>query len=145
MKESHESLLRHHNLSLTAVRLAVLDALHMCPHADANQIFDIVQRKISTTSKQAIYNNLSTLVERGLIREIKPKGRASLYETRVDDNHHHLVCRQCQLVMDTDCAGMAPCLKPLDHHGFVIDEAEVVFWGLCPSCQKTLKRKRRTS
>lgn len=132
----NEELLRQHNLSLTAVRLALLEALHDNPHSDAATIFEIVHRKIATTSKQAIYNNLNTLVECGIVREIKPKGHVSLYETRTGDNHHHIVCRSCERVFDTDCHDCAPCLTPKDSHGFVIDEAEVIFWGTCPSCQK---------
>lgn len=137
MRESNADLLKTHNLSITPVRLALLKVLSKHPHADAEQIFRIVKKDIATTSKQAIYNTLNTLVEHGLLREIKPKGRASLYETRVGDNHHHLVCRKCQLVMDTDCFDSAPCLTPMDSHGFAIDEAEVIFWGTCPACQST--------
>jgi len=141
MESTYKDILKDHNLSLTAVRLAVLEALHINPHSDADQIFNIVQQKISTTSKQAIYNNLSALVERDIIREIKPKGRSSLYEARVGDNHHHLICRDCQLIVDTDCFNSAPCLKPMDNHDFIIDEAEVIFWGVCSSCQKTNQKE----
>jgi Fur family ferric uptake transcriptional regulator len=139
MKHAYEALLKQHNLSLTSVRLAVLEALDAHPHADANLLFEVVQRKIDTASKQAIYNNLNTLVEHGIIREIKPKGHVSLYETRIDDNHHHIVCRECNLVMDAECHGFAPCLSPAHNHGFAIDEAEVIFWGICPACQSTKK------
>jgi Fur family ferric uptake transcriptional regulator len=145
MQSSHEDILKKHKLSLTSVRLAVLDALHKHPHSDAATVFDVVHRTIKTTSKQAIYNNLNALVERGIIREIKPKGRPSLYETKVGDNHHHIVCKKCNTVMDTDCHAFAPCLSPMNSHGFVIDEAEVTFWGICPACQKTSTPKRRTS
>jgi len=136
MKHDYKSLLKERNLSLTSVRLAVLEALDDHAHADADQIYNAVKSKIATTSRQAIYNNLNTLVEHGLAREIKPKGRSSLYETRVGDNHHHLVCRSCFAIADTDCFTSAPCLEPMDDHGFVVDEAEVIFWGVCPSCQK---------
>ena len=119
----------------------MLEVLEKFPHSDANKIFDLVHTKIATTSIQAVYNNLNTLVERGIVREIKPMGQQSLYETRIGDNHHHLVCRKCNCVTDTDCKAHAPCLKPSKQHGFVIDEAEVIFWGLCPSCQKNLKLK----
>jgi len=141
MIETYKNLLKAHDLSLTAVRLAVLEALQAQPHSEAGHIFDLVKEKITTTSKQAIYNNLNTLVEHEIVREIKPKGRPSLYETRTGDNHHHIVCRHCNLIMDTDCFGVAPCLEPMDNHGFIIDEAEVVFWGFCPSCQKDTTRK----
>ncbi len=130
-------MLKERHLSLTSVRLAVLDALHDHPHSDAARIFDIVQKTIATTSIQAVYNNLNALVDHGIVREIKPKGRVSLYETRTNDNHHHVVCRNCDSVMDTDCRGCAPCLSASDDHGFMIDEAEVIFWGICPNCQKT--------
>ena len=136
MQSRDEKILKDQGLSLTAVRLALLDALRVRPHSEAGHIFNLVKSKITTTSKQAIYNNLSRLVECGIIREIHPKGRSSLYETRTGDNHHHIVCRHCQLIIDTDCLAAAPCLVPKDNHGFIIDEAEVTLWGLCPSCQK---------
>lgn len=142
MIASYEKLLKSHDLSLTSVRIAVLEVLDENPHVDASFVYDKVQAKISTASKQAIYNNLSILVEHDIVREIKPRGYVSLYETRAGDNHHHIVCRICKLVHDTDCKGRAPCLAPSENHGFAIDEAEVVFWGICPSCQK-LKTKRR--
>ena len=137
MKPDFTALLKDKDLSLTAVRLAVLEALHDHPHADAASLFKVVQDKIATTSIQAVYNNLNTLVAHGVIREIKPKGHVSLYETRTGDNHHHIVCKSCQRVMDTDCHAHAPCLSPSRDHGFKIDEAEVIFWGTCPACQKT--------
>ena len=127
--------LKSHKLSVTPVRLAVLHALTKKPHAEASQIFEIVQESIQTTSIQAVYNNLNTLVEHKLVREIKPKGMPTLYETRVGDNHHHLICRSCNVVLDADCKGTAPCLTSVDSHGFAIDEAEIVFWGICPNCQ----------
>jgi Fur family ferric uptake transcriptional regulator len=142
MKPDFTHLLKQHDLSLTAVRIAVLDALYDFPHADAASVFKAVRRKIPAATIQGVYNNLNALTDAGIIREIKPKGRVSLYETRVNDNHHHLVCRKCSRVMDTDCHGCAPCLSPSSDHGFILDEAEVIFWGLCPSCQK-LKPKRR--
>ena len=142
MPSSYEEILRKHKLSLTSVRLAVLESLHKHPHADAATVFDIVHKKIKTTSKQAIYNNLSTLMKCGIIREIKPKGQPSLYETKVGDNHHHIICKNCHKIMDTDCHAFAPCLSPMNNHGCVIDEAEVTFWGICPSCQKTTNPKR---
>ncbi|MFZ5932337.1 MAG: Fur family transcriptional regulator [Pseudomonadota bacterium] len=143
MEMRHQKILKECNLSLTAVRLAVLEVLHKHSHSDATTIYDIVHRKITTTSKQAIYNNLNTLVAHGIIREIKPKGQASLYETRVGDNHHHIICRNCQKIMDTECHTFAPCLLPKNNHGFVIDEAEVTFWGICPSCQKPKTKRRK--
>lgn len=145
MNASHELLLKQHNLSLTAVRVAVLETLEKHPHADATYVFNKVQTKITTASKQAVYNNLNTLVQHGIIREIKPKGHASLYETRIDDNHHHIICRSCQCVIDTSCRTDAPCMSPVDNHGFMLDEAEVIFWGICPDCQAAkTKSKNKT-
>lgn len=137
----YKNLLKHHNLSLTAVRLGVLEALETHPHSNVEEIFAVVKDKITTTSKQAIYNNLNTLVKHGIIREIKPKGEPSRYETRVGDNHHHLICRECHIIVDTDCFATAPCLEPMNDHGFNIDEAEVLFWGICPSCQVNTNKK----
>lgn len=135
MNEHYIEQLKEHKLSVTPIRLAVLGALEDHPHAEADTIYNAVKQRISATSKQAIYNNLHTLVEHGLLREIKPKGQPSLFEANHDDNHHHLVCRKCNLVMDTECHDVAPCLKPINTHGFIIEEAEVVFWGICPKCQ----------
>ena len=141
MKTHNEILLKENKLSLTAVRLAVLDTLQAHPHSDATYIYSIVKEKIVTSSLQAIYNNLNTLVAYGIVREIKPKGRPSLYETQTGDNHHHLVCRHCKTINDADCLDVAPCLTPKDNHGFVIDEAEVILWGTCPECQTQNKIK----
>lgn len=143
MSIDHEKILKDQNLSLTAVRLAVLEALNKHPHSDAATIFTLVHKRIATASKQSIYNNLNALVEHEIVREIKPKGQPSLYETRIGDNHHHIICRKCQKVMDTDCHGFAPCLSPTNDHGFIIDEAEVTFWGICTSCQETTKKRRK--
>ncbi len=145
MKPSFVELLKSRKLSLTSVRLAVLDALYENQHADAAKVYKVVRKKISMASKQAIYNNLNTLVEEGLVREIKPRGQPSLFETRTGDNHHHLMCRSCHAVVDTDCHGHAPCLTPMQGHGFVIDEAEVIFWGLCPSCSAKSKKTKPKS
>ncbi len=136
-------MLKEKSLSLTAVRLAVLESLHHHPHSDASRIFEVVRSIIPTATIQAVYNNLNALAEAGIIREIKPKGQVSLYETRVGDNHHHIVCRGCGHVMDTDCKGCAPCLSPTDSHGYAVDEAEVIFWGICPSCQKSTQEGER--
>ncbi|WP_407653986.1 Fur family transcriptional regulator [Candidatus Haliotispira prima] len=131
--------LKSSNLSVTPVRLAIHESLVQKSHIEASQIFQIVQEKIQTTSIQAIYKNLNILVKHGLIREIKPKGMASLYEMRVGDNHHHLICRACDTILDTDCLDTAPCLTSTNPRGFVIDEAEIIFWGLCPKCQSSNK------
>lgn len=142
MNEQHIQLLKEHKLSITSVRLAVLSAIEDHPHSDADTIFTAVKQRIGTTSKQAIYHNLNTLVEHGILREIKPKGKPFLYEAHMDDNHHHIVCRGCGVVLDTICVSNAgSCLTPTEDHGFVIDEAEITFWGLCPACQSTSNNK----
>lgn len=137
MKQNFSQLLKEKSLSLTAVRLALLEALDEAPHSEAAKIYELVQQKIPSVTIQAVYNNLHVLTEARIVREIKPMGQVSLYETRVGDNHHHVVCRSCSAVMDTDCLGCAPCLIPANNHGFQVDEAEVIFWGYCPRCQKS--------
>ena len=135
MNQGIQEILKAKNLSCTAVRVALLDMLAKYPHSDAARLFDKVKNKISTTSIQAIYQNLNTLVENEIVREIKPRGEVSLYEMELNDNHHHIVCRKCREVFDTACKKVAPCLSPVDDHGFVVDEAEVIFWGVCSKCQ----------
>jgi Fur family transcriptional regulator, stress-responsive regulator len=129
--------LRKSNLRLTAPRLAVLDAVEQeGKHQDAEFIVAAARQRLASLSRQAVYDNLNALVAAGILRRIEPAGRPALYETRVGDNHHHLICRRCHATVDIDCAvGDAPCLQPSKDHGFVVDEAEVVYWGLCPSCQ----------
>jgi Fur family ferric uptake transcriptional regulator len=106
-------------------------------HRDAEFIFEAARIRLGSLSRQAVYDNLNALVAVGMIRRIEPAGRPALYETRVGDNHHHLICRECNETVDVDCAtGHAPCLQPSKDYGFVIDEAEVVYWGVCPQCQK---------
>ena len=130
-------VLRQHGLQVTAQRLAVLRAVAQRPHVTADEIEEVVRAEIGTVSHQAVYDALAALTEKRLIRRIQPARSPALYETRVEDNHHHLVCRSCVRVVDVDCAvGQAPCLHPSENQGFVIDEAEVVYWGLCPSCQQ---------
>ena len=145
MHTDTEKLLKSNDLSLTSVRLAVLEVLNHHPHSDAETIYRHVKGEIATASKQAIYNNLSALVEKGILREIKPKGSSSLYETRVNDNHHHLICRECQNVMDVACKGEAPCLHMDDNHGYDIEEAEIVFWGTCPTCTTPSQNNKKRS
>jgi len=131
------ALLRDHGLPVTAQRLAVLRAVAARPHATADAIAEVVRGEIGTVSRQAIYNVLGVLAERGLVRRIQPAGSAARYEDRTGDNHHHLVCRSCGKVVDVDCAvGETPCLHAAEDHGFVIDEAEVVYWGVCPECRR---------
>lgn len=129
-------LLRRHGVQVTAQRLAVLRAVTREPHATADDIEASVRADIGAISRQAVYDALATLTDKGLIRRIQPARSAARYEDRVDDNHHHLVCRGCGRTVDVDCAvGERPCLEAGDDHGFAIDEAEVVFWGYCPTCQ----------
>lgn len=129
--------LRAAGLRVTGPRLAVLDAVTAHPHSDADTVAAAVREKLGSVSMQAIYDVLHACVRSGLLRRIEPAGSAALYEARIGDNHHHLVCRSCGTVVDIDCAvGSAPCLEPGHDHGFVIDEAEVVFWGLCPNCRR---------
>ncbi|WP_433758260.1 Fur family transcriptional regulator [Nocardia sp. CA-135398] len=128
--------LRAAGLRVTAPRIAVLNAVDARPHSDADRVAATVREALGSVSTQAVYDVLRACVNAGLLRRIEPAGSTALYETRVADNHHHLVCRNCDTVVDIDCVvGAAPCLEPEDAHGFVIDEAEVVFWGLCPTCR----------
>src|SRR5436305_2855903 len=125
--------LRRAGLRVTAPRLAVLlSVLGEGQHRDAEAIADAARKRIGTLSPQAVYDNLHVLEKAGLVRRIQPSGHPACYEARVGDNHHHLVCRRCGVIVDVECAvGEAPCLEPSAGHGFVVQEAEVIFWGLC--------------
>lgn len=128
--------LRSAGLRVTAPRLAMLEVVRSGNHLDAEHIARGVREKVGHVSTQAIYDALNALTRVGLLRRIEPAGSPARYEARVGDNHHHLVCRVCGTVTDVDCvAGAAPCLEPSGSHGFAIDEAEVVFWGVCPQCR----------
>ena len=128
--------LRRAGLRVTGPRLSVLSVLAERPHADADTIVTAARDLHGSLSPQAVYGVLKALVAAGLARRIEPAGAPALFELRVGDNHHHLVCRTCGAVADVDCAvGVAPCLEPSDAAGFAVDEAEVVFWGLCRECQ----------
>jgi Fe2+ or Zn2+ uptake regulation protein len=130
-----ERMLRGVSLRVTRPRLAVLSAVHDHPHADTDSIIGVVRNDLGGVSHQAVYDVLRALTTAGLLRRIEPPGSVARYEARVGDNHHHVVCRSCGVVADVDCAvGPAPCLTASDDHGFTIDEAEVIFWGLCPDC-----------
>src|SRR5579883_1328259 len=135
---THHQSLRRAGLRVTAPRLAVLlSVLEEGSHRDAEAIADVARGRLGTLSTQAVYDNLHILEGAGLIRRIQPSGHPARYEARVGDNHHHIVCRRCGLTADVDCAvGAAPCLEPSADHGFVVQEAEVIFWGLCPQCQR---------
>nr|WP_194945718.1 Fur family transcriptional regulator [Mycolicibacterium malmesburyense]CRL67146.1 Fe2+/Zn2+ uptake regulation protein [Mycolicibacterium malmesburyense] len=131
--------LRAADLRVTRPRLAVLEAVYGNPHADTETIFGAVRRALPDVSRQAVYDVLAALTSAGLVRKIQPSGSVARYESRVGDNHHHVVCRSCGVIADIDCAvGDTPCLTPSDPEGaldgFVLDEAEVIYWGLCPDC-----------
>jgi Fur family ferric uptake transcriptional regulator len=133
-----EHLLRGADLRVTRPRLAVLRAVRRHPHADTGSVLAAVRLEEPAVSHQAVYDVLGVLSESGLVRRIQPAGSVARYELRVGDNHHHVVCRSCGEVADVDCAvGVRPCLDASDTHGFVIDEAEVTYWGTCPSCSTT--------
>ncbi|OAA26720.1 Fur family transcriptional regulator, ferric uptake regulator [Frankia sp. EI5c] len=130
-----QQMLRGADLRVTRPRVAVLGAVHAHPHADTEAIIGAVRAALPDASHQAVYDSLRVLTNAGLIRRIQPAGSVARYESRVGDNHHHVVCRSCGAISDVDCAmGEAPCLTASDDHGFSIDEAEVVYWGLCPGC-----------
>ncbi len=130
-----ERLLRTTTLRVTRPRVAVLAAVHAHPHADTDSIITTVREQLGAVSHQAVYDVLRTLTDHGLVRRIQPAGSVARYEARVGDNHHHVVCRTCGAISDVDCAvGQAPCLTASDDAGFVIDEAEVVYWGRCSTC-----------
>ena len=133
-----EHLLRGADLRVTRPRLAVLRAVRRQPHADTGSVLTAVRGEEPTVSHQAVYDVLGALTDAGLVRRIQPAGSVARYELRVGDNHHHVVCRSCGAVADVDCAvGHTPCLVASDSHGFVVDEAEVTYWGTCPDCSST--------
>nr|WP_305790766.1 Fur family transcriptional regulator [Actinomadura hibisca] len=130
-----QQMLRGAALRVTRPRVAVLGAVHAHPHADTETILHAVRRELPKVSHQAVYDSLHVMTAAGLVRRIQPSGFVARYESRVGDNHHHIVCRSCGAIADVDCAvGEAPCLAASDDRGFSIDEAEVVYWGLCPGC-----------
>lgn len=130
-----ERMLRGATLRVTRPRVAVLTAVYEYPHADTDAIIGVVREDLGEVSHQAVYDVLRALTAGGLVRRIQPSGSVARYESRVGDNHHHVVCRLCGVVADVDCAvGNTPCLTASDDHGFAIDEAEVIYWGLCPDC-----------
>ena len=134
----YERLVRGAGLRVTRPRLAVLSAVHDHPHVDTDSIIGIVREGLGGVSHQAVYDVLRALTTAGLLRRIEPQGSVARYEARVGDNHHHVVCRSCGAIADVDCAvGEAPCLTASDDHGFVVEEAEVIYWGLCPVCSTT--------
>lgn len=137
-----EEKLRAASLRVTRPRVAVLGVVYEHPHVDTNSILGHVRAELGDVSQQAVYDVLNALTDARLVRRIQPPGSVARYESRVGDNHHHVVCRSCGVIADVECAvGEAPCLTASDHHGFSIDEAEVVYWGLCPNCTSERIRK----
>ena len=135
MTSDFEARLRAVSLRVTRPRLAVLAALHDHPHVDTDAVIALVRDELPKVSQQAVYDVLRALTNAGLVRRIEPAGTTARYESRTQDNHHHVVCRSCGAIADVDCAvGHAPCLTASNDQGFVVDEAEVVFWGTCPDC-----------
>ena len=133
-----KQLLRGAALRVTRPRVAVLTAVYEHPHADTESIIDVARGVLGEVSHQAVYDVLRALTATGLVRRIQPSGSVARYESRVGDNHHHVVCRSCGVVADVDCAvGTTPCLTASEDHGFAIDEAEVTYWGLCLGCSTT--------
>lgn len=138
-----EQMLRDSDLRVTRPRLAVLSAVYEHPHADTTSIIGIVRDDLGEVSHQAVYDVLRALTDARLVRHIQPPGSVARYESRVGDNHHHIVCRSCGAIEDVDCAvGSAPCLTASDDRGYAIDEAEVVFRGLCPACSSASSTDR---
>jgi Fur family ferric uptake transcriptional regulator len=135
-------LLRRHGVQVTAQRLGVLKAVSARPHGTTDEIEEFVRAEIGAVSRQAVYDALGVLTEKGLIRRIQPARSPARYEDRVDDNHHHLVCRSCGVTVDVPCAvGYKPCLEAAEDNGFIVDEAEVIYWGTCPVCQRASRRQ----
>ncbi len=135
MPDDPANLLREHGVQVTAQRLAVLRVVSGRPHCTADDVAEDVRAEIGAISRQAVYDALGILAEKGLIRRIQPAGSPALYEDRVGDNHHHVLCRTCGKTVDVDCAvGDTPCLTAADDSGYEIDEAEVIYWGTCPEC-----------
>jgi Fur family transcriptional regulator, stress-responsive regulator len=129
-------LLRQQGFKVTAQRLAVLRAVSGSPHLTADDVVEIVRADIAAVSRRAVYDAVNVLADMGLLRRIQPAGSAARYESRVGDNHHHLICRACGRMVDVDCAvGSTPCLTAADDAGYDIDEAEVIYWGRCPTCR----------
>ena len=139
-------MLRAADLRVTRPRMAVLATLDQHPHADTHSIIELVREQLGDVSHQAVYDVLDALTGAGLLRRIKPLGSVARYESRVGDNHHHVVCRSCGAVADVDCAtGSAPCLIPSASHEYEIDEAEVIYWGTCPDCQSADRRSDKNA
>lgn len=135
MSNDPAKFLREHGVQVTAQRISVLRAVSGRPHCTADDVTKDVRAEIGAISRQAVYDALGLLADKGLIRRIQPAGSPALFEDRVGDNHHHVICRDCGKTVDVDCAvGETPCLSAADDSGYRIDEAEVIYWGICPEC-----------
>ena len=146
MPSRHVDLLRRRGMHVTAQRLAVLRAVEAHPHATAEAVRDAAQAEIGAISLQSVYDALGALAGQDVIRRIQPAGSPARFEDRVGDNHHHLICRHCGRVVYVDCAvGAAPCLTAADAKGYEIEEAEVIYWGRCPSCRPKVGKPRAGS
>jgi len=138
-----DDLIRGAGLRVTATRVAVLEALRARPHATADAVYDGIRGSLPGTSKQSVYNALGDFADAGLARRIEPAGHAGTFELRVGDNHHHVVCTGCGRIDDVDCVvGSAPCLHMPEGSGFIVQTAEVTFWGVCPDCRATSEAER---
>ncbi|MEL7208499.1 MAG: Fur family transcriptional regulator [Actinomycetota bacterium] len=138
MAETARDVLEDHGVQVTAQRIAVLSAVSGNPHGTAADVVDSAREQIGAISRQSVYDALALLVDHDIVRRIQPAGSSARYEDRVGDNHHHLVCRTCDRLVDVDCAvGDRPCLTPSDDGDFELDEAEVVYWGVCPDCRSS--------
>jgi len=146
MSSDPTTTLRQHGLQVTAQRIAVLRAVLANPHCTADEVATVVRGELGAISRQAVYDVLAALVEKGLLRRIQPAGSAARFEGRVGDNHHHVICRRCGATADVPCTiGRRPCLSAADDSGFRIDEAEVIFWGTCPACQQRSCQESQSS
>jgi Fur family transcriptional regulator, stress-responsive regulator len=142
----HDALLRQHGLQVTAQRLAVLRAVSERPHGTADDLYTVVRAEIGAISRQAVYDALAALTDKGVLRRIQAARSPARYEDRVGDNHHHLICRICGRMVDVDCAvGYTPCLTAADNSGYEIDEAEVIYWGRCPDCVAATSDEQQTN
>jgi Fe2+ or Zn2+ uptake regulation protein len=142
----NDALLRRYGLPVTAQRLAVLRAVTDRPHRTADDIGTAVRAEIGAISRQAVYDVLAALTDKGILRRIQPAGSPARYEDRVGDNHHHLICRACGRMIDVDCAvGDTPCLTAADDAGYEVDEAEVIYWGRCPACVAAVPSRQQPS
>jgi Fur family ferric uptake transcriptional regulator len=140
-----EALLRRHGVQVTAQRLAVLRAVSDRPHSSTDDIDSVVRAELGAISRQAVYDALGVLTDKGILRRIQPAGSPARYENRVGDNHHHLICRTCARMVDVDCAvGYTPCLSAADDSGYEIDEPEVIYWGRCPECVAATSEQNET-